>query len=91
MIPRAISTGTVHNVPKDLEKALRTNPKSRTPWEDITPLARNEWICWVENAKKENTRLGRIQRVCSQLAEGDRRPCCFAGCPHRKKASTKKA
>lgn len=53
-------------------------------WEDITPLARNEWICWVESVKSEETRLDHIRRAREELIEGKRRPCCWAGCPHRK-------
>ena len=54
-------------------------------WENLTPLARNEWICWVEDAKKSETRHRRIGRVCADLKEGKRRPCCWGGCPHREK------
>ncbi|MGD9202195.1 MAG: YdeI/OmpD-associated family protein [Chitinispirillia bacterium] len=52
-------------------------------WEDITPLARNEWICWVESTKKFETRKKRIKRVVEELKEGKRRPCCWPGCSHR--------
>ncbi|MDQ6877330.1 MAG: YdeI/OmpD-associated family protein, partial [Candidatus Dormibacteraeota bacterium] len=44
---RAISGGVVHRVPVDLRRVLVANPKVLTAWEDLTPLARNEWICWV--------------------------------------------
>src|SRR5262249_48234009 len=50
---------------------------------DITPLARNEWICLIESAKKTETRTHRIEGGCSSLKEGKRRPCCWPGCPHR--------
>ena len=79
-----VSTGVVHKVPKDLEKALLSNPKMLAMWEDITPLARNEWICWIISAKKEETREHRIEVGASKLISGMRRPCCWAGCPHRK-------
>ena len=49
----------------------------------ITALARNEWICWVTSAKKEETRAKRIKWGCENLSAGKRRPCCWAGCPHR--------
>jgi uncharacterized protein YdeI (YjbR/CyaY-like superfamily) len=78
-----ISTGTVHTVPKDLRGNLIGSPDARETWEDITPLARNEWICWVESAKKLETRTHRIKRTIEELSEGKRRPCCWAGCPHR--------
>jgi len=81
-----ISAGVVHSMPDDLGEALLADTVALERWEDITPLARNEWICWVESAKKIETRLRRIERVRSELKEGIRRPCCWAGCPHRSKA-----
>lgn len=78
-----ISSGVVHSVPADLRKALVSNTKVQAAWQDITPLARNEWICWVVSAKQLKTRKRRIARTRSELAEGKRRPCCWAGCPHR--------
>ena len=78
-----ISDGAVHGVPADLRKALVSAPAARAVWEDITPLARNEWICWVISAKKAQTRRRRIERTRTELMEGMRRPCCWAGCIHR--------
>lgn len=80
---KKISSGVVHKLPADLRRILNVDQKALKEWEDITPLARNEWICWVESVKKEETRREHIQRVCSELKEGKRRPCCWAGCPHR--------
>ncbi|MEA2715360.1 MAG: hypothetical protein QOG91_388 [Candidatus Parcubacteria bacterium] len=73
----------VHRVPADLRKALATAPAAKAAWDDITPLARNEWICWVVSAKQSATRSRRIERTRAELIEGMRRPCCWAGCPHR--------
>lgn len=84
MATKEISGGTAHKIPADLRKALLSNPKALTLWEDITPLARNEFICWVENAKQFDTRKRRVQRTCEELLEGKRRPCCWLGCMHRK-------
>ena len=78
-----ISGGTVHKLPADLEKAIVAVPAVRALWEDITPLARNEWICWVISGKKAETRDIRIKKGISKLTGGMRRPCCWAGCPHR--------
>lgn len=75
--------GVVHKIPNDLIGAITTAPKAFSVWEDITPLARNEWICWVESAKKAETRERRIRIAKENLAKGQRRPCCWAGCPHR--------
>jgi len=80
---KKISQGVVHKIPKDLQKNLTSFPKAREAWEDITPLARNEWICWIESAKQMETRNHRIERTITELMEGKRRPCCWAGCSHR--------
>jgi len=74
--------GVVHDLPGDLRKALIANPTALGAWKDITPLARNEFICWVEDAKQEMTRESRIRRTQEELEEGQRRPCCWPGCSH---------
>ena len=76
-------TGMVHRVPVGVKKVLISHPKVHVVWEDITPLARNEWICWIESAKKSETRERRMRIMRKKLLAGDRRPCCWAGCPHR--------
>ena len=78
-----IYSGTVHELPDDLKKALISDQKALTAWEDITPLARNEWICWTVSVKKPEMRKNHIERVYSELKKGMRRPCCWAGCMHR--------
>lgn len=78
-----ISGGVVHNIPADLKKALSADPKLLTIWESLTPLARNEWICWTISVKREDTRAQHIDRLCNELNEGARRPCCWYGCIHR--------
>ena len=81
-----ILTGTIHSkVPDDLRKALVSDEAARTAWNNITPLARNEWLCWVEAAKLIETRERRVTRTHTELAEGVRRPCCWPGCIHREK------
>ncbi len=78
-----ISTGVVHTLPSDLKKALLAKSKAHQAWESLTPLARNEWICWTISVKKQETRDEHVVRVVSQLLDGKRRPCCWPGCPHR--------
>ena len=75
--------GVVHDLPDDLAGALAGDPAARATWTDITPLARNEWICWIESAKKAETRRKRIDWGRSSLGDGKRRPCCWPGCKHR--------
>lgn len=72
-----------HTVPADLKKVIFGNGRVKMLWEDITPLARNEFICWVLDAKQPETRARRIRRTIEELQEGKRRPCCWAGCKHR--------
>lgn len=72
-----------HSMPADWRKALLVTPAAYALWQDITPLARNEWICWIMDAKKEATRKRRIVVGLSKLKSGMRRPCCWAGCQHR--------
>ncbi|WP_072391635.1 YdeI/OmpD-associated family protein [Hyphomicrobium sp. CS1GBMeth3] len=78
-----IEGGTVHALPPELQKALQTNKAALATWRDITPLARNEWICWIQSAKKAETRERRIIWGCENLEAGKRRPCCWPGCKHR--------
>lgn len=80
-----ISSGVVHKMPEDFKKAIVSSLKARLVWEDITPLARNEWICCVISGKKVETRNIRIKKAISKLNGGMRRPCCWAGCSHRYK------
>ena len=83
MPTKIVSGGTVHSLPADLRKALRSAAKALAAWEDITPLARNEWICWVESTRKPETREQHVERAVADLIDGKRRPCCWIGCIHR--------
>ena len=83
--------GVVHKLPEDLRKALVANPAALAAWKDITPLARNEFICWVEDAKQRMTRERRIRRTQEELEEGQRRPCCWPGCNHRERTGIEQA
>ena len=85
-VKEKISGGVVHELPEVLMTALSAHPKALETWQDITPLARNEWICWIESAKKSATRTKRISWGCESLEEGKRRPCCWPGCPHRERS-----
>jgi hypothetical protein len=79
-----LSGGTVHKMPDDLKKALTSHPAAYKAWESLTPLARNEWICWNISVKQATTREDHIKRTIVELKEGVRRPCCWIGCIHRK-------
>jgi hypothetical protein len=83
MSRQSIAGGVGHRLPANLETALLISPKALAAWRDITPPARNEWICWVTSPKRLKTRTQHIQRAIEDLAKAKRRPCCWPGCPHR--------
>lgn len=84
MMTKHISSGTAHKIPTDLQKAFSSSKAALSIWESLTPLARNEWICWITFPKKVETRNEHVKRTVSELKEGKRRPCCWIGCIHRK-------
>ena len=77
--------GVVHELPADLAEALLAEPAAAELWRGLTPLGRNEFVCWVEDAKKPETRARRIRRTGEEMHEGKRRPCCWPGCKHRER------
>ncbi len=80
---KQISGGVVHELPTDFKQALISNPKALEAWETLTPLARNEWICWTISVKQQETRDEHVKRAMEELKAGERRPCCWYGCIHR--------
>ena len=84
MVTKQISDGVAHRLPADLRKVLSADKKALSLWEDITPLARNEWICWTIAPKRPETRTDHVKRTVSELKDGIRRPCCWIGWVHRK-------
>ena len=85
MSTQRLAGGVVHKLPGDLRTALIGSGTALAAGKDITPLARNEFICWVEDAKQEKTRERRIRRTVEELEDGMRRPCCWPGCAHRER------
>ena len=83
MAKKEIAEGVVHQVPSDLRKILSSSSAVLDEWNERTPLARNEWICWITSVKKAETRKQHIERFCEDMLAGKRRPCCWPGCPHR--------
>lgn len=86
---KTITENHPHRTPPDLQQTLKSNPSLLKTWESLTPLARNEWICWATIVKKEETRTEHIKRLFEDLKKGKRRPCCWPGCPHRKPKAMK--
>ena len=77
-----IKKSALHKVPSYLQKII-TSSVVKTTWDGLTPLGQNEWICWIESAKRSDTRIHRIKRMCEEILKGKQRPCCWAGCIHR--------
>lgn len=84
-----IADGILHTVPQDIGDALKANPNLVELWNKLTPIQRNEWICWVTIVKKPETRTEHIQRMLEDLSKGKRQPCCWPGCPHRRPSANK--
>ena len=79
-----ILSGIVHELPEDMLRVLQQNKEILKIWNSLTPIQRNEWICWVTIVKKQETREKYIQRMIEELHQGIKKPCCWPGCPHRK-------
>jgi hypothetical protein len=77
-----LSGGLVHTLPGDFASAL-VEKDLGAGWEALSAIARNEFICWIEDAKQEKTRIRRIARATEDILKGKKRPCCWAGCIHR--------
>ena len=68
-------------LPTDFHKVLTSHPKAKAAWNDITPVARRDFITWIEGAKQLETRKRRIKTAYDKLIRGDKRPCCYAVVP----------
>lgn len=86
---KIIAAGILHEVPDDMEKALTDHANVLERWNALTPIQRNEWICWVTLVKKAETRVNHIHRMVEEVAEGKKQPCCWPGCPHRRPSAQK--
>jgi uncharacterized protein YdeI (YjbR/CyaY-like superfamily) len=79
----------LHTLPDDMSFAIDDNSDIKAAWDAITPLAKNEWICWTTIVKQEKTRIEHIERMKQDLLKGKKRPCCWPGCPHRRESAAK--
>ncbi|HOZ84168.1 MAG TPA: YdeI/OmpD-associated family protein [Niabella sp.] len=84
-----IESGILHEVPTDIEAALIVDTSLLERWNKLTPIQRNEWICWVTIVKKTETREEHILRLSNDVKEGKKQPCCWPGCPHRRPKAQK--
>jgi len=84
-----VAAGVMHEVPADLQEVLTSDADLLAKWNGLTPIQRNEWICWVTIVKKPETRAAHVGQMCVKLQEGGRQPCCWPGCPHRRPKAKK--
>lgn len=84
-----IAPGVVHDIPDDLRELLLSNDAVLEKWNKLTDLARNEWICYVTIVKKPETRENHLTRLSEEILQGEKRPCCWPGCPHRRESAKK--
>lgn len=84
-----LSDGILHEVTAEIRKALSVDREKVEKWNSLTPIQRNEWICWVTIPKKQETRDAHVERMLEELGEGKRTPCCWPGCPHRNPKTAK--
>ena len=89
IMTKKIETGILHDLPEDMEQVLTSDEQILANWNNLTPIQRNEWICWVTIVKKSETRAKHIDRMVNDLKEGKRQPCCWPGCPHRRSNAEK--
>ncbi|MBS1643721.1 MAG: YdeI/OmpD-associated family protein [Bacteroidetes bacterium] len=89
MANTTIEEGVVHTVTDDIKEALLSDPELLARWNKLTPLARNEWICWTTIVKQEATRKEHVKRLSENILQGKKRPCCWPGCPHRNETAKK--
>jgi uncharacterized protein YdeI (YjbR/CyaY-like superfamily) len=78
-----------HSTPEKLQEVLDGDPLLSSKWHDLTPLARNEWVCWMTSPKKQETRDAHLARLREDVLSGKKRPCCWPGCPHRRASAGK--
>src|SRR6266536_4199880 len=78
MNPKPAREESEPRVPRDLGKALAATSMAKAQWRDLTPIARRDFVSWIDSAKQPETRRRRIERACSMLAAGKRRPCCYS-------------
>lgn len=84
-----IAPSALHEITPEIEALLREDTSLLSTWNSLTPIARNEWICWTSMAKQETTREKRRTRMVEDLSKGKKRPCCWPGCPHRNPKAAK--
>lgn len=89
MVKPILSKSALHEIPSELAERICDNPSLVDAWESLTPIMRNEWICWIAMPKQQSTRDAHLERAIAEIGEGKRNPCCWPGCPHRRESAKK--
>lgn len=89
LVEQEVAIGTIHEMPDDLKDTLLSNSDVLEKWNKLTPLARNEWTCYVTIPKKQETRDEHLVRLCEDIRKSKKRPCCWPGCPHHRPDAAK--
>ena len=74
MNPKPAGKQSEPRVPTDLRKALAATPMAKAQWSDLTPIARRDFISWMDSAKQPEVHKRRIEKACAMLSAGKRRP-----------------
>ena len=82
-------TTAYHDVPKTVMSVLKKDTALTEIWNGLTDIQRNEWCCYAETGKKEETRAEHLRRLKSDMKAGKKTPCCWPGCPHRRPKAAK--
>lgn len=78
-----------HEITKEIQDLLNHNTKLLELWNSLTPIQRNEWICYTIMPKKQETKDKRLKRLQEDMLKGKKIPCCWPGCPHRRESAKK--
>lgn len=81
--------GILHDLTDDISKVLSDNEVLLEKWNGLTEIMRNEWICWITMPKTKETRKEHLKRMQEEILSGEKRPCCWPGCPHRNNKNMK--
>jgi hypothetical protein len=84
-----LAHGIFHQITEEIEKVICADADLVIKWNALTPIQRNEWICWITIVKKEETRSHHLVRMTEDLKQGKKKPCCWPGCPHRNENARK--
>lgn len=82
-------TTAYHDVSKTVLAVLKKDTKLAEIWNGLTDIQRNEWCCYAETGKREETRAEHLRRLESDMKAGKKTPCCWPGCPHRRPMAAK--